>query len=125
MSELERERFRDGRLRAAHRRLGSPRPVCVICGYDKPHGLEREHPAGRKHDDTTIFMCRNCHAERSERQREQPRGGADPRNVFEVLGRWLLSMAEYFELIIATLRRFGEFLIGLARQGYGSEFTVP
>lgn len=37
----------------------------------------------------------------------------------------LLSMAEYFELIIATLRRFGEFLIGLARQGYGSEFTVP
>lgn len=123
MDELEREVFRDVRRRSAQRRLSCEHPVCVICGHDDPLALERDHNAGRKHDDTTTFLCRNCHTARSERQREQPRGGSNPKNPFEVIGRWLLSITEYFEGMVATLRRFGEFLIGLARDGYGSEFS--
>lgn len=125
MDDLERRLFREGRRRSAHRRLGSERPVCVSCGEPDPLVLEREHLAGRKHDDTTTFMCRNCHARRSEMQREQPKGGADPRNPLEVIGRWLLGLAEYGELMIVTLRRFGEFLIALARRGYGSDLSFP
>jgi hypothetical protein len=45
--------------------------------------------------------------------------------VFEVIGRWLLSVVEYFELMLGTFRRFGEFLIELARQGYGAELKFP
>jgi hypothetical protein len=44
---------------------------------------------------------------------------------FEVIGRWLLSVAEYFELMCDTFRRFGEFLIDLARQGHGAELSFP
>jgi hypothetical protein len=41
------------------------------------------------------------------------------------MGRWLLSVAEYFEVMYETFWRFGEYLIALARQGYGAEFTFP
>ena len=124
MDDFEREVFRDKRRRAALRRLQCDDPICVICGEDDPLVLELDHNAGRKHHDTTSITCRNCHGKRTERQREQPKGGADPRNPLEVIGRWLLSIAEYFEGMVATLRRFGEFLIKLAREGYGSEFSI-
>lgn len=126
MDDFQRELFRAKRLNAAYRRLGTDRAMCVICAETNPHVLrhgEMDHIAGRKHDGTTIFLCRNCHAARSELQREEPKGGPDPRNPLEVIGRWLVGIAQYFELLMVTLRRFGEFLIGLARQGYGSDFS--
>jgi hypothetical protein len=57
-------------------------------------------------------------------QREQPSPSDNPRNVFEVIGHWLLGMAEYFEMLIRTLRKFGEFL-ELAKQGYGADLRFP
>ena len=54
-------------------------------------------------------------------QREEPPPSDNPRNVFEVI----LSMAEYFEMLIPYLRKFGEFLIKLAKQGYGNELKLP
>jgi hypothetical protein len=51
--------------------------------------------------------------------------GQSTRNVFEVIGRWLLGMAEYFEMLIRTLRKFGEFLIEIAKQGYGADLRFP
>lgn len=134
MNEFEREVFRDTRRNTAARRLGSDRAMCLICGNTNPHVLSRgegDHLAGEKFAEDTAFVCRNCHAERSELQREQPAGAAcgsrgahgPPPNPLEVIGRWLLGMAEYFELLKVTLRRFGEYLIGLARQGYGSDLT--
>jgi hypothetical protein len=56
---------------------------------------------------------------------EEPPLTNNPRNVFEVIGRWLLGMAEYFEMMIRHLQRFGEFLIELARRGYGNELCLP
>jgi hypothetical protein len=67
----------------------------------------------------------SCHHKRSELQREEPLPTDNPRNVFEVLGRWLLSLREYFELILEMLGRMGEYLIELARQGYGAELKFP
>ncbi len=58
-------------------------------------------------------------------QCEQPSPSDNPRNVFEIIGRWLLGMAEYFEMVIRHLRKFGEFLIELASQGYGAELELP
>ena len=49
----------------------------------------------------------------------------NPANVLEVIGRWLLGIAEWFELIVEKLYYFGEYLIGLAKQGYGGEFSFP
>ena len=79
---------------------------------------------GRKHGDLVWPLCLPCHHKRSELQREEPPPTHNPRNVFEVIGRWLLSVAEYFELMCETFRRFGEFLIELARQGYGAELKL-
>ena len=63
--------------------------------------------------------------ERTSITREQPSPSDNPRNVFEVIGRWLLGMAEYFEMLIRTLRKFGEFLIEIAKQGYGADLRFP
>ena len=96
---------------------------CIGCPQDDPLCLEIEHVAGRLHDDTVVLLCANCHRRRTADQRCDPSPGPNPRNVFEVIGRWLLSMASYFELLKDTLRRFGLFLIDLAKQGYGDEFA--
>jgi hypothetical protein len=134
MDDVERELFRAKQRRTAFRRLGTDRAMCLICAEDDPHVLQRgenDHLAGAKYADETAFLCRNCHAKRSVLQREGPRAAPwsakDPRhrNPLEVIGRWLLCIAEYFELLMVTLNRFGNFLIGLARQGYGSDLSFP
>ena len=96
---------------------------CTACPQDDPLCLEVEHVAGRLHDYTVILLCANCHRKRTADQRCDPSPGPNPLNVFEVIGRWLLSVASYFELLKDTLRRFGLFLIDLAAQGYGDEFA--
>ena len=53
-----------------------------------------------------------------------PPPGPNRRNVFEVIGRWLLSMASYFEVLKDRLRQFGLFLIELAKTGYGDGLRV-
>lgn len=60
-------------------KLGTAKPVCAVCGYAKPEGmvttnsslLEAHHLAGR-HEGITVLLCRNCHAELSEKQRDWP-----------------------------------------------------
>ena len=51
------------------------------------------------------------------------RRGDNPRNPLEVIGRWLLGISEYFEMLIPNLRRFAEFLINLAKAGHGDGLT--
>jgi hypothetical protein len=80
---------------------------------------------GRKHGDLVWPLCLPCHQKRSELQREEPPPTRNAHNVLEIIGRWLLSVAEYFELMCERFRRFGEYLIELARQGYGAELTFP
>jgi hypothetical protein len=115
----------EAEMRERFRRAGFPEPQCVACGETRIWRLELDHVAGQKHDATCSPLCCNCHAERTFMQNLEPPGGENPQNVLEVIGRWLLGIAEWFELIGQKLYQFGEFLIGLAKQGYGGEFSFP
>ncbi len=97
--------------------------VCVCCPQDDVLCLTFEHPAGKNSDDTTLLVCMNCKALRDCLQRAEPSPSPNPRNVFEVIGRWLLSMAGYFGILMSTLRGFGDFLINLAKDGYGDDLS--
>jgi len=125
MSKLDRDLKREAATRTRRRRTGFPDPRCVICGDDHPWRLQADHIAGQKHDKTTRLLCANHHADRTFAQSLEPPGGENPKNVFEVIGRWLLGIAEWFELIMEKFYLFGDFLIGLARQGYGGELSFP
>ena len=120
--QLETERQKKRRKFAAH---GHEHLVCTICGEDEVLCLIEDHVAGRKYDDALRLICENCDCKRTADQRCDPPPGPNPRNPFEVIGRWLLSLATYFDLLKDTLRRFGLFLIDLAKQGYGDEFAFP
>src|SRR6266702_1031508 len=125
MSKLDRDLKREAAIRGRLRQLGCADPVCLVCGEDKPWRLERDHSAGRKHDGHLEVLCRNHHADRTFHQRLEPAGGEDPKNVFEVIGRWMLGIAAYLELIIDKLWQWGEYLISLAAQDYGGELSLP
>jgi hypothetical protein len=125
VTPIERE-LRSAAVKNKKERLsGIHNEVCLGCGSDLAQGKEDDHMAGRKHSDVVWPLCLPCHYKRSELQREEPPPTDNPRNVLEIIGRWLLSVAEYFELMCDTFRRFGEFLIELARRGYGAELTLP
>lgn len=126
MDDLDRKLARAATKSRKRRLTGIHNEVCTGCGCDLTSlNKADDHMAGRKHDDTVWPLCKDCHHKRSEFQREQPPPTDNPRNAFEVIGRWLHSIAEYFELMCVTLRRFGDFLIELARQGYGADFQLP
>ena len=125
MTPLERDLHRAAVKNKKERLAGIHNEVCLGCGCDLAKGKEDDHMIGRKHDDLIWPLCLDCHYKRSEFQREEPPATANPRTALEVIGRWLLSVAEYFELMCETFRRFGQFLIDLARQGYGAELKLP
>jgi hypothetical protein len=125
MSEIDRDLKREALIRGKLRELGSPAPVCLVCGEDKPWRLERDHSAGRKHDGHLEVLCRNHHADRTFRQMLEPTGGNNPKNVLEVIGKWMLGIAGYLGLIIDKFWEWGEYLIELAKQGYGEGLSFP
>lgn len=125
MTPLDRDLHRGAVKNKKERLAGIHNEVCIGCAGDLASGKEDDHMIGRKHGDLVWPLCPTCHRKRTELQREEPPPTADPRNPLEVIGRWLLSVAEYFELMCETVRRFGEFLIELARQGYGAELELP
>jgi len=47
--------------------------ACPFCGEDDPRCAEDHHIAGRKYDDMTVRVCRNCHRKLSDMQRDHPR----------------------------------------------------
>ncbi|MGA2636193.1 hypothetical protein [Methylocella sp.] len=125
MTPLERKFHRAAVKNKKERLEGIHNEVCLGCAADLRLGKEDDHMIGRKHGDLVWPLCKPCHRKRSELQREEPPATDTPRNLLGIIGRWLLSVAEYFELMRDTFRRFGEYLIELARQGYGAELTLP
>lgn len=115
-------------IRERFRQFGFAEPRCPICGDDRIWRLQLDHIAGQKHDETCWPLCGNCHADRTFVQQTLEPSNSEmgqPTNVFEVIGRWLLGIAQWLELIIDKLWQFGEFLIDLARHGYGGELSFP
>ena len=94
----------DARRNRRQARLGDC-AACVMCGYSKPESLvagpsdllEKHHALGASHDPSlTMWVCRNCHAELTEGQRD---AGVD----LERGERHLLERIEAFLRAIADL----------------------
>ena len=104
------------RRERAHERLGSNEPRCLHCEEDFPHCLELHHIAGREVHDDVVIACRNCHRKLTELQKDHPAPLSQSPHVLEVIGRYLLGIADLFRLLIGRLDEFGRKLIELAAQ---------
>lgn len=105
--ELRREQRKQKRLEC----LGSNEPHCCICGEDAWQTLELHHIAGRKHDDTMVPMCRNCHRKVSDDQKDHPSFDPGADQMLASIGHFLLGLADLLTLILAKLHAFGLALI--------------
>jgi hypothetical protein len=108
------------------------RGICLGCGSIDVSSFQFDHIAGRKHHQQCWPLCFDCHQEKTFMGYLDPPPSANPQNVFDVIGHMLLNVANYLdmairflEIAIRELRKYGEFLIGLANQGYGDELTFP
>jgi hypothetical protein len=102
------------RLERAHERLGSNEPRCLHCGEDSVHCLELHHVAGQAMHDDVVTECRNCHRKVTELQKDHPPILSQPPHILEVIGRYLLGIADLFRLLIDRLDEYGRKLIELA-----------
>lgn len=103
---------KDVRLEKVYRRLGTREPVCVICGENYAHALERHHIAGVEYHGDEAILCRNCHRKLSDPQIDrQDIDEMDP--WLETIGRYLCGLGELLALVAATLIKFGQELLGM------------
>jgi len=115
MNELELNRER--RKQRALERLGSKNPRCVVCGFDDPLALELHHIVGRGFGDEVVPVCRNCHRRLSDWQKDHSIGPAKPDSDLEPIRRFLLGLADLFEMLVKRLREFATKLAALDRGG--------
>src|SRR4051794_16420786 len=96
----------------AYRRLGDWNAACVVCGESNPHCLQLHHLQGKKYSDDEAPLCLNCHKKVTDAQLDHPNPAAKSEPVqLEVIGRWLLGLADLFELLVERLREYGKFLM--------------
>jgi hypothetical protein len=107
---------REIRRQKALERLGSNNPRCIECGNDDPSCLEKHHIAGRGYDAETVIVCRNCHRTLSDWQKDHPPHRPEQPHDLEIMGRFLIGVADLFELLIRRLKEFGQKLIALAAE---------
>jgi hypothetical protein len=110
------EREKERRRQQACERLGTAKPVCVTCGEDNPHCLERHHIAAQNYDPAVVQICRNCHRKLSDDQRDHGAAVDEPPSPLERAGHLLLGLADFLALLIEKLREIGRLLICEARQ---------
>jgi hypothetical protein len=109
MNDRERriERAKQTRLE----KLGTNDPICKACGENHWAVFESHHIAGCKYCALQVLHCKNCHAKASAMQKGHPPPGRSEPSMEETIGKLLLGLADFFELLIETLRKFGEYLI--------------
>lgn len=108
--KAEYERRKQRRLQA----LGTNKPRCGSCGEDRWQTLELHHLAGQAHDDQVVIQCRNCHRVLSDAQRDHPAPQESAEPYVEMIGRFLLGLADMLRFIAERLQEFGRHLIELA-----------
>jgi hypothetical protein len=90
------ERLKQTRLEA----LMTNEPICHTCPESHFACFEKHHLAGKRYSDLTVLECKNCHAKLTALQKgHPPPDGGDP-SLEEVIGRFLLGLADFFELLI-------------------------
>lgn len=110
--DLDQERRKQRRLE----RLGTQNPACAApgCGETDWRCLELHHIADHGCAPMTAIYCANCHRKLTDAQKDHPlhSDSADP--FLELVGRFLLGLAELLKLTIDKLMAFGEALIARA-----------
>jgi hypothetical protein len=109
--ELKREKRRQYALE----RLRTNNPRCIHCGESNWTCLEAHHVAGRKFDDATVIVCRNCHRKLSDDQKDHPKISTTSPHLVECAGRFLLGLADLFALLVEKCRELGLALIEFAK----------
>ncbi|MDR5726520.1 MAG: hypothetical protein RB191_03525 [Terriglobia bacterium] len=115
----KRERLIERQKQNRLEQLGTNNPVCLACGRTEWPIFEEHHIAGCRYCALTILHCKNCHAIATAKQKGHPPPKRGQPSTEEIIGRLLLGLADFFELLIETLRKFGEYLIEKA-QGIGN-----
>lgn len=115
----ERQIAREKRRRRHLERLGLDDPRCPLCGEDDVRCLELDHIAGRAFSEDVVLICASCHRKRTDLQKDHPPKQAPPDNLLEIIGRFLLGVADFFELLIERFRQYGEALIRMAADTAG------
>jgi hypothetical protein len=105
----------EARRQAVLQRLGCDNPRCVRCGENDPFCLELHHIAGQTYDTVTVTVCRNCHRQASDMQRDHPSRISDPPSLYEQVGHFLLGLADLFSILIEKCRQLGTALIASAK----------
>ncbi len=105
-----REHAREKRRRRHLERLGFPDARCFYCGEDDYVCLQLDHNDGREFSDVIWPICANCHAKRTDSQKDHPPKLADPADPLERAGRMVEGFADYLEMAVTRLREFGPML---------------
>ena len=105
--DFERECRRQKRLEA----LGTDDPHCAMCGEGDDRKLELHHVAGRKHDEMTVILCRNCHRVVSDDQKDHPAAEDRADSGLATIGYFLLGLADMLRALVQKLYAFGFALI--------------
>lgn len=105
----------DIRLQQAARRIGSQKASCVVCGEHDLRCIEMHHLAGQHFHDELQSVCRNCHRKLSDVQRDHPVQIGMSASLPEIVGHYLLGLADMLVLVAKTLANFAAQLIDMAR----------
>ncbi|WP_293881252.1 hypothetical protein [Sphingomonas sp.] len=91
--------------------LGTNEPRCGLCGNPDWRCIEQHHVADHDCDDMTVLLCRNCHRQMSDAQRDQPAFDPNADFMLHTIGRFLLGLADMLRDIVEKLYAFGLQLI--------------
>lgn len=105
-----RELSREKRRRKHLERLGFPNARCFLCQEDDKRCLQLDHNDGVEFSDIVWPICSNCHAKRTDLQKDHPWKDAMPTDELERSGRFVEGFADYLEMAVTRLREFGPIL---------------
>tara|TARA_R110001606_G_scaffold76472_1_gene176850 strand:+ start:1134 stop:1499 length:366 start_codon:yes stop_codon:yes gene_type:complete len=105
----------DTRRENAYKRLETRNPSCAGCGETDPRCLELHHIAGQAQHDDLATVCRNCHRKLSDAQYDRTETDA-AHPTMEMMGNYLMGLADLFRMLAERLAEFGEWLLASASQ---------
>ena len=97
------------RRKSRQRRRLPADALCIVCGESAPVALEKHHPMGRAHEpDTTVPLCKNCHAKATEGQldEEVPLSATD--NLPDRIGAIFDALAAFFRFLADAFNRLAD-----------------
>jgi hypothetical protein len=103
------------RLEQHYRRLRTRNPFCLTCGFSRhPAGLQYSHIIPNAMHDDGGAQCHNCHSEFSDAERNLPYSTQTMNPQMEIIGRYLMNLAEWLRRIAETIAAFGAWLFDQA-----------